>query len=214
MSGPIIGTPGHELTPWMIRYAYSRGIFPMAEDDGSVFWYEPVVRAVFPLSGLHLSRSMQKVIRRGDFQITFDKAFERVMRSCLRPKENWISEDLIRVYTQIHREGWGHSCEVWREEQLVGGIYGIALGSCFCAESMFHRETNMSKVALWAMVEKCRELGFTIFDAELMNPHLASVGAVEMTQFEFLNQLEVALQTKNPWDGWAFRNPVEGSEVT
>ncbi len=206
MNGPAVGTPGQELTPWMIRYAYSQGVFPMAEEDGSVFWYEPIVRAVFPLSGVHISRSFAKTLRHTNFKVTFDRAFEQVMRSCLRPKDNWISEDLIRVYTLIHREGWGHSCEVWMDERLVGGIYGIALGNCFCAESMFHRETDMSKVALWAMVEKCRELGFTIFDAELMNPHLARMGAIEMPQFDYLEQLERALRATNPWDACEYRN--------
>lgn len=200
MSAHVAGTPGHELTPFMIRYAYSRGVFPMAEEDGTVFWYEPAVRALFPIEGVRVSRSFAKTLRRADFEVTFDQAFEEVMRGCLRPEGNWISEDLIRVYTEVHREGWGHSCEVWREGRLVGGIYGIALGNCFCAESMFHRETDMSKVALRAMVNKCRELGFTIFDAELMNPHLESMGAFEMTQFEYLGLLERAIRQENPWD--------------
>ncbi|MBX3120238.1 MAG: leucyl/phenylalanyl-tRNA--protein transferase [Fimbriimonadaceae bacterium] len=206
MSAPPLGTPGHELSPWMIRYAYSRGVFPMAESDGTVFWYEPAVRALFPIDGVHVSRSLRKRINRGDLQITFDEMFEQVMRCCLRPSDNWISEDIIRVYTQIHAEGWGHSCEVWCDSELVGGIYGIALGNCFSAESMFHRRTDMSKVALWAMVEKCRSLGFTIFDAELMNPHLASMGAYEITQFEYLELLEVASRQDNPWDRGSFRD--------
>src|ERR1051326_2508097 len=170
---------GDELTPWLIRYGYSQGAFPMTMDDGSVEWFQPHVRALFPIDGIPLSRSMRKLLRNLDrhFTITFDSAFEEVMRGCLRPGDNWISEDFIRVYTQIYHEGWAHSVEVWQGSALAGGLYGIALGSCFCAESMFHQVTNASKLALWAMVEQCRSLGFTIFDAQVMNPHLESLGA-------------------------------------
>lgn len=188
-----------ELTPWLIRYAYSEGAFPMTVEDGSVEWFLPRRRALFPIEGIHVSRSLQKVIDRGEFEIRFDTVFEEVMRGCLRPDENWISEDLIRVYTAIHHEGWGHCAECWKEGRLVGGVYGIALGSCFCAESMFHCETNASKVALWAIVENCRELGFTIFDAQIMNPHLASLGAYEIPDREYQKLLAQALDRSTQW---------------
>ncbi len=138
-------------------------------------------------------------LEEGGFRITFDAAFEQVMRACLRPEDNWISEEFIRVYTQIHFEGWGHSVEVWRQGELVGGLYGIALGSCFCAESMFHRATNASKVALWAMVERCRELGFTIFDAQVMNPHLESLGAISVPHADYMEMLQGALGKTTAW---------------
>jgi leucyl/phenylalanyl-tRNA---protein transferase len=198
---------GDELTPWLIRYAYEQGAFPMTMDDESVEWFQPINRALFPIRGIHLSKSMRRVIRaiqqpgagQPPFKITFDTAFEDVMRSCLRPGDNWISEDFIRVYTQIHHEGWAHSVEVWRDRELVGGLYGLALGSCFCAESMFHRATNASKVALWAMVEKCRSLCFTIFDAQVMNPHLESLGAYPVPHREYIEMLAEALRTNTPW---------------
>ena len=190
---------GHELTPWLIRYAYERAAFPMANDDGTVDWYQPHARALFPMEGIHVSRSLARTIRRGGFEVRFDTSFEDVMRGCLRPEANWISEDLIRAYTQIHREGWGHCSEVWLEERLAGGVYGIALGSCFCAESMFHRKTDASKIALWALVEKCRELGFTIFDAQIMNPHLESLGAFEVPHREYQAMLDEALKRKTVW---------------
>jgi len=171
----------------------------MTMEDGSVQWFQPRRRALFPIEGIHVSRSLRKVIDRGEFEIRFDTCFEQVMRSCLRPDGNWISEDFIRVYTLIHHEGWGHCGECWVDGVLVGGIYGIALGSCFCAESMFHRRTNGSKVALWAMVEKCRELGFTIFDAQIMNPHLRSLGAYEVTHNEYMGMLIKALRDKTAW---------------
>lgn len=183
----------------MIIQAYSQGIFPMTMEDGEVGWFRPHVRALFPISGVHVSRSLAKKLRGDEFRITFDTAFEQVMRGCLRPGDNWISEEFIQVYSEIHRQGWGHSCEVWNGDKLVGGLYGIALGSCFCAESMFHRETNCSKIALWAMVERCRGLGFQIFDAQVMNPHLESMGAFEIEHDEYMELLEVALRVRTAW---------------
>ncbi len=188
-----------ELTPWLIRYAYSEGVFPMTMDDGSVEWFQPHRRALFPIEGIHVSRSLRKVIDRNEFEIRFDTSFEQVMRGCLRPEGNWISEEFIRVYTLVHHDGWGHCAECWRDGELVGGVYGITLGSCFCAESMFHRATNASKVALWALVEKCRELGFTIFDAQIMNPHLNSLGAYEIAGSEYMGMLSEALKHEPVW---------------
>lgn len=191
---------GTDLTPYLIREAYGQGAFPMADEDtGDIEWYVPFRRAVFPLSGIHVSRSLARVIKSETYEIRFDTAFEQVMRLCLRPRHNWISEDMIRVYTVIHSEGWAHSAEAWHEGELVGGVYGIAIGSCFCAESMFHRMTNASKVALHALVEKCRKMGFTIFDAQVMNPHLASLGAYEVPNRAYVHQLTDALQNSTPW---------------
>ncbi len=187
------------LTPWLVRYGYERGAFPMADDDGEVGWYRPRRRCLFPIEGIHVSRSLQRTIRRGHFEVRFDTAFEAVMRGCLRPDGNWISEEFFRVYTEIHHQGWGHCAEVWEDGELVGGTYGIALGSCFCAESMFHRKTDASKVALGAMVDRCRELGFTIFDAQIMNPHLKSLGAYEVTERAYERMLCDALELTTPW---------------
>ncbi len=191
---------GEELTPWLLRYGYERGAFPMTMDDGQVEWFRPFRRALFPIEGIKLSRSMRKVVSKvqfgerngAHFGVTFNRQFEQVMRNCLRPDENWISEHFIRAYTACHFEGWGHSVEVWRSGKLVGGLYGLAIGSIFCAESMFHRETNASKVALWAMVDRCREAGFTLFDAQIMNPHLKSLGAYEIGDYAYLQLLEKA----------------------
>jgi leucyl/phenylalanyl-tRNA--protein transferase len=192
---------GCELTPWLIRYAYERACFPMTMDDGEVEWFQPRVRCLFPIEGIHVSRSLERTIRKGIFEVRFDTDFEGVMRGCFRPDDNWLSEEFVRVYTEIHFQGWAHSCECWREGRLVGGVYGVALGSCFSAESMFHRETDASKVALWAMVNRCRELGFTIFDAQIMNPHLASLGAFEVPHRKYERMLREALGRKTPWSG-------------
>jgi len=190
---------GSELTPWLIRYAYESGAFPMTMEDGEVEWFQPRRRALFPLTGIHLSHSAQKTLRKGEFEIRFDTSFEEVMRGCLRPRDNWISEEFIRVYTQIHHEGWAHCSEAWHSGELVGGVYGIVLGSCFCAESMFHRKTDASKIALWALVERCRKMGFTIFDAQIMNPHLRSLGAFTVAHKEYMTQLGEALKKRTEW---------------
>lgn len=171
----------------------------MTLEDGQIGWFQPKRRALFPLEGIRVSRSLQRVIRRGAYEITFDQAFEEVMRRCIRPEDNWISEEFVQVYTAIHREGWGHSAECWFDGELVGGVYGVALGSCFCAESMFYRRSNASKVALWALVNRCRELGFTLFDAQIMNPHLRSLGAFEVPHEKYIDLLHQALRRTTPW---------------
>ena len=162
-------------------------------------WFRPRRRALFPIEGIRVSRSLAKTIRNNTFQIKFDTDFEQVMRGCLRPNANWISERIIQTYCEIHRQGWAHCSETWKGGRLVGGVYGLAIGACFCAESMFHRETDASKVALWALVDKCRDLGFTLFDAQIMNPHLASLGAFEISDREYRKKLAEALQGTTPW---------------
>jgi leucyl/phenylalanyl-tRNA--protein transferase len=182
----------------------------MTMHDGRVEWFQPRERTLFPIEGIHVSHTLARTIRRGVFEVRFDTAFEQVMRGCLRPDDNWISEEFIQCYTQIHLEGWGHCCECWYEGELVGGVYGVAIGSCFCGESMFHRRTNASKVALWAMVLRCRELGFTMFDAQIMNPHLESLGAFEITHRAYQRLLSEALARTTAWSAnpYAFRHEM------
>jgi leucyl/phenylalanyl-tRNA---protein transferase len=191
---------GEQLTPFLIRYGYRQGAFPMTtDDDGTISWFQPKRRALLPIEGIHVSHSLAKRIRHEDFEITFDTSFEDVMRCCLRPTDNWISEEIIRVYTQIHHEGWAHSCECWIDGELCGGVYGLAIGGCFCAESMFYRRTDASKVALWAMVNKCKDLGFKVFDAQIMNDHLRSLGAYEISHQEYMRRLGDALKIETAW---------------
>ncbi len=142
---------------------------------------------------------MAKTLRKGTFEVRFDTSFESVMRSCLRPGDNWINEELIEVYTQIHREGWGHCSECWLDGELVGGVYGIAIGACFCAESMFHRKTDASKVALKALIDQCRSLGFGMFDAQIQNPHLASLGSEEISHRQYMKRLRELVGVKTAW---------------
>lgn len=192
---------GEELTPWLIRYAYEQGAFPMTMRDGEVRWFQPKRRALLPIEGIRVSKSLAKTIRRGTFAITFDRAFEQVIRACFRPTGNWLSEHFVRVFTEIHHDGWAHSTECWQGDELVGGVYGLELGTCFAAESMFHRQTDASKVALWATVEHARALGYRLFDAQIMNSHLASLGAYEVSHAKYLKSLEKALGATPA--GWA-----------
>ena len=183
------------LTPEGIELAYRHGIFPMADErSGEVLWFRPDPRAVIPLDGFHVSRSLARTLRRGRFEVRVDTAFETVMRGCAdRPEGSWISERFVEVYGALHRAGKAHSVEAWRDRRLVGGVYGLALGGAFMAESMFHRETDASKEALTALVGRLSERGFTVLDVQYMTPHLESLGAVEITRREYERRLERAL---------------------
>lgn len=183
------------LTPEGVLLAYSHGIFPMADErSGEVLWFRPDPRAVIPLDGFHVSRSLARMLRRRIFEIRVDTDFEGVMRGCAERSEGtWISERFVEVYSALHRAGAAHSVEAWREGRLVGGAYGLALGGAFMAESMFHRATGASKVALTALVQRLRERGFVLLDVQYLTPHLESLGAVEITRREYERRLERAL---------------------
>jgi leucyl/phenylalanyl-tRNA--protein transferase len=183
------------LTPEGVELAYRHGIFPMAdEQSGEVLWFRPDPRAVIPIGGLHVSRSLARTIRRGGFEIRVDSDFEGVMRGCAdRPEGSWINDRFVEVYGALHRAGKAHSVEAWRERRLVGGTYGVALGGAFMAESMFHRETDASKVALATLVQRLRERNFTLLDVQYVTPHLESLGAIEISRREYERRLARAL---------------------
>ena len=183
------------LTPEGVELAYRHGIFPMADEQSDeVLWFRPDPRAIIPLEGLHVSRSLARTIRRAIFEIRIDTDFEGVMRGCAdRPEGSWISERFIEVYSALHQTGKAHSVEAWSEGRLAGGTYGVALGGAFMAESMFHRVTDASKVALAALVARLRERSFTLLDVQYVTPHLESLGAVEITRREYERRLESAL---------------------
>ncbi len=192
---------GKDLRVEMLREAYVEGWFPMTVDEESneVEWFQPYERCLFPIEGIRVSKSLRKTLNSQKFKVTFDQAFEEVMWACRRPEDNWITEDFVRVYGEAHNQGWGHSCEVWLDDQLVGGTYGIALGGAFFAESMFHRVTDASKVALFHMVETCRAKGFVLFDAQILNPHLASLGAYTITNQAYMRMMKSALRVRTEW---------------
>jgi leucyl/phenylalanyl-tRNA--protein transferase len=188
--------------PILLR-AYAVGLFPMADNRTaqSVFWVEPERRAILPLNGFHLSRSLRKVIRSDRFEVTADTAFDRVIALCAESAQDrpttWINHDIEEAFRRLHRSGLAHSVEVWfgqgEERQLVGGLYGLALGRAFFGESMFSRMTDASKVAMAWLVARLLVGGFTLLDCQFMTEHLASLGAIEISSEDYSVLLGAAL---------------------
>ncbi len=192
-----------QLTPELVLVGAVQGWFPMSVPTGlgreDVHWFAPDPRTNLPICGFRVSRSLGRRLRRGEYEIRFDTAYEAVMRACIRPSDNWISEEFVETYTEFFRLGFGHCAEVWFEGELVGGVYGFAVGGFFSAESMFHRRTDASKVALWALMERCRELGMELFDVQYQTSHLASLGAVEISRAEYERTLGRAVRRRPVW---------------
>ncbi len=181
------------LTPATAEQGYRRGEFPMAGvEPGYVTWHKPPKRAILPLDGFHISRSLARTLRQRHFEVTFDAAFEQVMNACARPA-TWISAEFKAIYGELHRAGKAHSVEVWAEGELVGGTYGVHLGGAFFAESKFHRRTDMSKVALASLVARLREKDFRLLEVQYLTQHLAQFGVVEISALEYDARLSSAL---------------------
>ena len=184
---------GGNLKPATLLSAYSQGIFPWYEKGQPLLWWSPDPRAVIAPGELRISRSLRKSLRQPHWKITTDQAFTEVMRACAQPRSysegTWITDHMIAAYTELHRQGHAHSIEVWQQEQLVGGLYGIAVGGVFCGESMFSLETNASKVAMVQLEQLVQQQGFELIDCQLPNPHLQSLGAKPISRTEFLVQL-------------------------
>ena len=196
--GEVAGI-GADLEPGTLLAAYRAGLFPMrVHAGGPIGWWSPDPRGVIPLDGLHVSRSLQKSMRR--FVVRVDTAFEEVVLGCADPRRphGWIDEEFFDAYTELHRLGWAHSVETWRDGELVGGLYGVAIGGLFAAESKFHRATDASKVALVALVELLREGGASLLDVQWTTPHLESLGAVNVARGEYQHRLDDALMRSLP----------------
>jgi leucyl/phenylalanyl-tRNA--protein transferase len=184
-----------ELPLDVLRAAYRDGWFPMGERGTRlVEWFSPDPRGVLPLTGLHVPARLGRTLRAGRFEIRVDTAFAAVMQGCAERDDTWISDVIMESYQALHAAGEAHSVECWRDGQLAGGLYGVALGGAFFGESMFHRETDASKVALVALVERLRARGFHLLDLQWVTPHLAQFGAVEIRRGRYLQQLEQALK--------------------
>ncbi len=164
-------------------------------DDPEIFWVEPKMRGLFPLDGFHLSRSLHRKIRNGGYSITVDSHFTDVVRACADRPETWINDTIFDLYQDLHRMGYAHSVEVHQDNKLVGGVYGVALGSAFFGESMFSHATDASKLALANLIARLRYGGFTLFDTQFLTPHLASLGAAEIPQSDYLERLRGSLIT-------------------
>ncbi len=209
MSFAIPSNRRSELTPELLAAAYSRGLFPMARSRRSsvLEWYCPDPRAVLPLEGLRCPRSLQQAIRRGDFQVRSDTAFEQVIRACAEPRarqhQTWINDAIIHAYTALHQRGLAHSVEAWRQGQLVGGLYGVSLGGAFFGESMFSRPqlggSNASKVCLAWLVDHLRRRGYTLLDVQINSDHMKQFGAVDIPLGAYMQKLETALTLDTSW---------------
>jgi leucyl/phenylalanyl-tRNA--protein transferase len=194
---------GSDFTPGTLLSAYRAGIFPWPQSRRVVPWCSPDPRAIFPLTPIdgeppHWSRSLRRTLRHHPFRLSLDEDFVGVMRACgdTRAEGTWIIPELIEGYARLHELGWAHSVEVWADEggveQLVGGIYGVSIGGVFAGESMFHRRTDASKIAFATLVEKLRAGGFALFDVQVLNDHLVSLGCVEIPRAEYLRRLASA----------------------
>ncbi len=171
-----------------------------------VLWFRPDPRAILPLDGFHVSQSLKKTLKKVDLTISTDRAFATVMQRCSEREGEgtWINDEFLAAYTALHQEGNAHSLEVWHGKTLVGGVYGVCLGGAFFAESMFHRETDASKVALYHLTEKLKAMNFDLLETQFMTPHLKSLGAVEISGDEYIKRLKRALKKKTvgSWKEW------------
>lgn len=196
--GPIDGSDvvavGADLEPGTLLAAYRAGLFPMPFDRRRIAWFSPDPRGVLPLDGLHVSRSLRRSLRR--FDVRLDTAFTDVMLGCADPGRpgGWIDRSFVDAYTRLHELGWAHSIEVVDGDgELVGGVYGVRIDRFFAGESMFHRATDASKVALVHLVDWLRSTGATLFDVQWTTPHLVSLGAVDIPRRDYLRRLEEAI---------------------
>lgn len=188
------------LPPEILLTAYASGYFPMAVDTGEIRWFSPDPRAVLPLDAFHVPRRLQRVVRQSRYEIHLDRAFREVIEACAeRGDGSWIDREIIESYCALHEAGAAHSVEAWRANRLAGGLYGVRLGGAFFGESMFHRETDASKVALVALVERLRARGYRLLDVQWMTPHLEAFGAVELSRRTYLRRLRTALEARCDW---------------
>jgi leucyl/phenylalanyl-tRNA--protein transferase len=200
----------------MVLRAYSIGIFPMAEtaDDPSIHWIEPKRRGIIPLDGLHVSRSLAKLIRSDRFQVAIDTDFQSVIEACATTHgSTWINLPIRSLFSELFEKGHVHSVEVYEKNQLVGGLYGLALGGAFFGESMFHTVTNASKVALVHLVARLNAGGFCLLDTQFLTPHLATLGAIEIDRMEYKSLLTNALSVTAEFPLRSEREPISGEDV-
>lgn len=188
---------GGDLEPGTVLAAYRRGIFPWPDPNGRLLWWSPDPRAVMPLDGFHESRSLRRVRQGGVYRVSRNEACAAVIAGCAdRAEGTWITPEMRRAYERLHGLGWVHSVEVWRGAALVGGVYGVAIGGLFAAESKFHRAPNASKVALAELVAWLAADGFALLDVQLATDHLRSLGVVEISRKEYLRRLAVAVESR------------------
>lgn len=184
------------LTANELIYAYSQGYFPMAheDEDNAIYWYKPEMRGIIPLDKFHIPKNLEKLYKKQPFSLRINTAFRATMEACAERDSTWISDELIDLYCELFEKGYAFSFECWKDEVLVGGLYGVALGKAFFGESMFHRATNASKIALVFLVEVLKEKGFILLDTQFINDHLLQFGAIEISDEEYMERLGEALE--------------------
>ncbi|MBM3871032.1 MAG: leucyl/phenylalanyl-tRNA--protein transferase [Verrucomicrobia bacterium] len=192
---------GGDLSIPRLLLAYRSGLFPWTADP--VTWWSPEPRGIIELDQLHISRSLARALRKGVFVITVDRAFREVITACAETRRpgGWISPEFIAAYTALHQAGHAHSVECWQAGQLVGGVYGVTVGGLFAGESMFHRATDASKVALCHLVQRLKQGGFTLFDTQMVTTVTRQLGAVEISRTEYLRRLAEAVARPVTWAG-------------
>ena len=180
------------LTADRLRSAYAQGMFPMVHDDGELWWHDPDPRAIIPLDNIAPNARLQRYIRSHMYRFTIDACFPEVMRRCADRAETWLDERMIAAYTALHEQGDAHSVECWHAEELIGGIYGVCIGTAFFGESMFSRANNASTAAFHSLVAHLRTHGCTLFDTQYINDHTRRLGAIEIPRAEFRKRLAAA----------------------
>lgn len=194
---------GGDLSEERLLLAYSSGIFPWYSDDEPILWWSPDPRLVLYPNELNVSGSLRKVLKKQAFRVTLDTAFEQVITACASLREStWIIDEMIQAYCRLHESGYAHSVEVWQEDELAGGLYGISLGRCFFGESMFSRRSNASKVALYHLVEHVKPLHFDLIDCQVTSEHLLSLGAREIPRRQFLAEVKQSLKSHTLMGKW------------
>jgi leucyl/phenylalanyl-tRNA---protein transferase len=189
-----------KITIEELLYGYTNGIFPMAEADGTIYWYSPDPRAIIPIENYKPSKSLRPVLNKNTFEIRYNTCFRAVMQSCAKPRyendETWISGDIIEVYSELHSKGLAHSVEAFLEGKLVGGLYGVSIGSAFFGESMFYTHPNASKVAFHYLIEKLKTQKFTLLDTQFINDNVLRYGAIEISKESYLKKLNSAIRKR------------------
>ena len=183
------------LSPEVLLFAYQQGLFPMAEGRNAkqIQWIQPEKRGIFQLGNFHISKSLRRIILKKDYSITINSCFPKVMEKCADRSETWINDDIYNCYCKLHEDGFAHSVEVWRNSHLIGGVYGVTIGAAFFGESMFSEAANGSKIALAYLHDRLLKAGFLLFDTQFLTEHLASLGAIEISQAQYLIKLDKAL---------------------
>lgn len=207
------------ITPEILLKAYAAGIFPMAEDadDPSLFWVEPRERGIIPLDAFHVPKRLARTVRSDEFEVHIDRDFDAVIAGCAAPatdrEKTWINRRIRDLYGQLFDAGFCHTVEVYRDNRLVGGLYGVRLKGAFFGESMFHTERDASKVALVHLVARLKRGGFTLLDTQFVTSHLAQFGAVEIPRRSYKQMLRMAMEHEGNWNAWPKGRYVSGEDI-